>query len=453
MIEPYQSATELLGALQRRDISSVELTELFLRRIGSSVLNAVVTVCAERARREAAEADRRRAAGELVRPLHGLPITIKDAIATAGIRTTGGSPELRDHVPTADAPAVARLRAAGAIILGKTNLPIWCADAQAYNEVFGTTRNPWQLDYTPGGSSGGSAAAVAAGLTALDIGTDIGGSIRTPAHFCGAYGLKPSHGVVPSSGYVDHIGDYQSEIDINVFGPIARHPDDLALAFDVLADPAERVGWYPRLVAPPSGPLRVATWFDDDACPVEHEYRALLEAFAARLPDEVATVCEARPPIDFAQQWQLYLDLVGAAAPYHEPSDDPARPDLSHRDWQRRDAQRLALRAEWQAWFADFDLLLCPVSATSSFRIDEVGTIATRTVTVNGVQRGHIDVARWCGIIGVLGLPAVVAPVGMTADRRPVGVQIVAPYLHDRVAVEFARRIAPFSQVGRPPHC
>src|SRR5581483_1088249 len=176
-----------------------------IERLDRGTVNAVVTLDAERARQAAAAADDALARGDHVGPLHGLPITIKDALATEGIRTTGGAVELRDNVPTADAPAVARLKAAGAIVFGKTNLPRWCGDAQTHNEVFGTTSNPWSLAHTTGGSSGGSAAALAAGFTGAELGTDIGGSVRAPAHCCGVYALKPSYGVIPNLGYIDYV--------------------------------------------------------------------------------------------------------------------------------------------------------------------------------------------------------------------------------------------------------
>ncbi|TMK64284.1 MAG: amidase, partial [Actinobacteria bacterium] len=192
-------------------------------------VNAVVTLDVDRGGDAAAAADEALAHGEAVGPLHGLPMTIKDAIETEGIRSTGGAVELADHVPTADAPAVARLKAAGAIVFGKTNLPRFSGDSQAFNELFGTTNNPWSFAHVPGGSSGGSAAALAAGLTGAELGTDIGGSVRAPAHCCGVFALKPSYGVVPNLGYLDHVGGGTTRTDINVFGPMARSAQDLEL--------------------------------------------------------------------------------------------------------------------------------------------------------------------------------------------------------------------------------
>jgi len=211
---------ELAAALHDRRISSRELLGEYLRRVEAinPSLNAIVTIDAEGARDAAYRADEATAHAEPVGPLHGLPVTIKDAIATAGIRSTGGATELADHVPAADPPAVQRLKRAGAIVYGKTNLPRLSGDIQTYNDLFGTTRNPWDTERTPGGSSGGSAAAVAAGLTSFKLGTDIGGSVRSPAGFCGVFGHKPSFGIVPQHGYLDRVDGGGNEPDINVFG-------------------------------------------------------------------------------------------------------------------------------------------------------------------------------------------------------------------------------------------
>src|SRR4051795_3794675 len=247
-----RSASELAAGIRAKEWSSRELLELYLDRIDrlDGPVNAVVTLDTDRARIAADAADAALARGDAVRPLHGLPITIKDAIETEGIRSTGGAVELRDYVPSADAPAVTRLKRAGAVVFGKTNLPRWSGDMQAYNEMFGTTNNPWALDRTPGGSSGGAAAAVACGFTSFELGTDIGGSVRMPSHFCGVFGLKPSFGVVPQRGYLDHVGGGTTDADVNVFGPIARSADDLDVLLGVLAGPAPELTAAWRLELP-----------------------------------------------------------------------------------------------------------------------------------------------------------------------------------------------------------
>src|SRR5689334_19097185 len=286
------SATNLAAAIRNKDVSSRELLDTYLERIErlGPPINAVVTLDVERARAAADAADAQLARGDAVGPLHGLPITVKDAIETEGIRSTGGAIELKDHVPTVDAPAVARLKRAGAIVFGKTNLPRWSGDMQSFNEMFGTTNNPWNLERVPGGSSGGAAAAVACGFTSFELGTDIGGSVRIPAHFCGVSSLKPSYGVVPQRGYLDHVGGGTIDPDINVFGPIARDPDDLALLLDVLAgpEPEREIAWRLELPAPRGNALadyRVGVWFDDPACHVLNEYVGLLRGAADRIAD------------------------------------------------------------------------------------------------------------------------------------------------------------------------
>jgi amidase len=269
------SATRQAAAIRSKQVSSRELLDLLVDRIErlDPPINAVVTLDLERARRAAATADEQQARGEATGALHGLPITIKDAIETEGIRSTGGAVELAAHVPTVDAPAVARLKRAGAVVFGKTNLPRWSGDMQSYNELFGTTNNPWALDRTPGGSSGGPAAAVACGFTSFELGTDIGGSVRIPSHFCGVYGLKPSYGVVPQRGYLDHVGGGTTDPDINVFGPIARDADDLDLVLGALAgpEPDREAAWRLDLPAPTARSLadyRIGVWFDDPGCRV-----------------------------------------------------------------------------------------------------------------------------------------------------------------------------------------
>ena len=234
MITPdaaYWSTVQQARAIKEGKFSSRELLELLVEResLINENLNAVVTLDLDRARLAADAADEALAAGRSYGPLHGIPVTIKDALETKGLRSTGGATELSDYVPNRDAPVVDAIKRAGAIVFGKTNLPRWSGDIQSYNEIFGTTVNPWNSERVPGGSSGGAAAAVSAGLTSFEIGTDIGGSIRFPASFCGIYGHKPSFGIVPSTGYLDHRHGGMTEADVNVIGPLARSADDLEL--------------------------------------------------------------------------------------------------------------------------------------------------------------------------------------------------------------------------------
>ncbi|HEY7136270.1 MAG TPA: amidase family protein [Acidimicrobiia bacterium] len=449
-VDATSSAVQLTAALRSLEISASELLEMYLERIerlDRGGVNAVVTLDADRARVGAKAADAALARGDATGPLHGLPITIKDAIATEGIRSTAGAAELAAHVPTEDAPAVARLKGAGAIVFGKTNLPRWCGDAHTHNELFGATSNPWSPAHTPGGSSGGSAAALAAGLTGAELGTDIGGSVRAPAHCCGVYALKPSYGIVPNLGYLDHVDGGATRTDLNVFGPMARSAADLELLLSVLAGPSpdEARAW--RVELPSAGVtslagLRVATWLDDDACPVETGYLGMLRRAADALADEGARVEDARPDVGIREQIDLYTRLVAAAVSPSMPDDLAERISGSHLAWLRNDEQRAALRTRWAAWFEGYDVLLAPAWCTPPFEQKAARGMTEPTVLVNGVARTPFDISQWLMIVNVAHLPSVVVPIGRTTAGRPVGMQIIAPYLHDRRAIRVAELLA-----------
>jgi amidase len=431
----YAGTRELARAIAAKSVSSREVVQACLDRIAASDLNAVVTFDAPRALAEAAAADDLTARGAGGGPLHGVPVTVKDAIATAGMRTTCGSPELAGYVPEEDAPAVARLRAAGAIVVGKTNVPTWCGDIQTYNEVFGVTRNPWDPALTPGGSSGGSAAAVADGLCAFDLASDIAGSIRIPAHFCGVYGLKPSIGVVPGEGYVDHVGAGIVAPDGNVLGPVCRSADDLALVFSVLSG---------RAAAPPDrlAGLRAAVWLDSPSCPVGSETAAALGRAVDALAASGVPVEDAAPPVGFDELWQLHLDMVLAAVAYNLPEDGVPAATATHRGWLARAEDRARARQAWARWFTGYDVLLCPVTAMPAFPHDHAGDIGTRSVVIDGAARPHMSTIGWAGLFSVLGLPTVTMPAGFTGAGLPVGMQVIAPHGHDEVAIAFAHLAA-----------
>jgi amidase len=446
-------AVDLASAIRTKELSSVELLDAYLDRIErlDGAINAVVTLDIDRARIACTAADKATLTDAELGPLHGLPVTIKDAIAVEGVRSTGGATELADHVPTADAPAVARLKAAGAIVFGKTNVPRWSADVQTTNELFGTTNNPWDLDCTPGGSSGGAAAAVACGFTAFELGTDIGGSIRFPAHFCGVFGLKPTYGIVPQDGYLSHVGGGTVDVDINVFGPITRSAPDLDLVLGVLTDRGTdpRDGWYLELpLSPLKGVegLRVATWFDEPGFPVEQGYRAVLGSLADRLADGGAHVGPAHPPAGMGEQFELFVDLLGAAM---SPSAPPGSAStLPHRRWLELVERRAALRAEWADWFEHWHCLLCPVAPTAAIPHDASMPASSRMIDVGGLARPYLEIAAWTGVVGNMGLPAAVAPIGSTPTGLPVGVQVVTPSFRDRRAIQIAATISRLSGGG-----
>jgi amidase len=440
---------EQIAAITTKSISSVELLEAFLARIErlNAQLNCVITLDAERAVARAKLADAATARGESWGPLHGIPFTVKDAISTGGLRTTGGARELRDHVPAADATAVARLRAAGGVLFGKTNLPRWSADVQTFNDMFGTTNNPWDLQRTPGGSSGGAAAAVAAGLTAFELGSDIGGSIRMPAHFCGIFGHRPSWGLVPQAGYLDHAAGGVIDADINVLGPLARGAGDLALLLDVLAGPAPEIAhaWSLHLPAARHDSLsgyRIGFWFEDPDAEIDTEVLALLRAAAAQLADAGAQVSGAHPDIGLPESRQLCAQLVGAAASRSGDPKGSRGTGGSHAQWLNRQERRAQLRARWREWFTEYDALLCPVFPVPAFVHDQAGTMGERFLDVNGRSTSQQDLAHaWNGPVGVVGLPSTVVPVGRTRSGLPVGMQVVGPYLEDRTPLALARAV------------
>ncbi len=462
MVELTASLTELIGALDAREVSARELLDLHVARIArlDGQTNAVVTLEVERAEAEAAAIDDARADGDAVGPLAGVPITIKDAIATEGIRSTGGAIELADHVPAEDATVVRKVREAGAVVFGKTNLPRWSADFQSHNELFGTTSNPWDVSRTPGGSSGGAAVAVAMGFTGFEIGTDIGGSVRVPSSFCGIYGHKPSFGVVPTHGYLDHVTHHRSVADVNVFGPMARSIGDLELLFDLLAGPSDddAPGW--RLDLPPARAIeledfRVVAWLDDDFCHPEPEVMAVMERAVVELEAAGARIDHVRRPdivpglaaLDGARVIGAAADISGATE--FEPPDD----QVGHTAWDLARRRRDTSRVRWAEFFAGVDVLLCPVIPVPPFRHVQsaLGSNFEYSTLADHGDRPYTDLLWWTALIGSAYLPVTVPPIGRTATGLPVGIQVVAPYLHDRTALAFARVMADVLGGYRPP--
>lgn len=470
----FRSASELATAIRRREVSARELLELYLARAEryNAGINAIVAWDVEHARKRADEADAATARGESWGALHGVPMTIKDAIEVVGMPTTCGAPELRAHHAAANAPAAQRLLDAGAVVFGKTNLPIYAGDFQSYNEVYGTTNNPWDGTRGPGGSSGGSAAALAAGLTGFELGSDIGGSIRNPAHFCGVYGLKPSWGVVPSRGHIPGPPGSLAGSDLGVLGPLGRSVADLTLGLDVLAGPDvwDARAW--RVALPHArherlADFRVAAWLDDPICPIDAEVAERLHAAVDTIARAGAKLDTNLRPVDGAESFSIYLRLlygvlgVGLPAPLLA-GFDAMLPGLAaddeglmtnlirgasqrHRDWNIVNERRAQLRARWDAFFRDFDVLLLPVMPTAAFPHDH-SEITTRTIAVNGQPLPYLQQLFWAGLATVAYLPAVAAPVGLARSGLPVGIQIVAPYLEDRTAIAFAAALA--QQVG-----
>jgi amidase len=432
-----------------------------IARVGSRV-NAVVTLD-ERAGDLAAAADRASARGEPLGPLHGLPVTVKDTIETAGLRTTAGAEPLADHVPARDATAVERLRAAGAIVFGKTNTPAYAGRPDTTNALFGPTTNPWDATRSPGGSSGGPAAAVAAGLTGLDLGSDLGGSIRMPAGHCGVYGLRPSYGLVPTRGHIPPAPGARDELDMGTVGPLARGADDLRLVLDALAGPdeARAVAWRLALPAPRASTLtgyRMAAWLDDPFCPVAPDVLEVLAATVDELRSVGVTVDDSVRPVDPGEAARLFQRLAQPAVAHALPAglfDElcaVAASDATgeHAGWARDVTQRvrdrslaherrLELVAAWARFFAGHDVLLCPVTPTTALPLAAEDTPQ------------WTDQVRWTQVVSAMYLPAASVPVGVTRAGLPVGLQVVGPYLADRTVVDVARRLADIGGGFRPP--
>lgn len=466
MIESTSPLVELVEALNARTVSARELLDTTLARIErlDGPLNSVITLAPERAHDEADAIDSARARGDAVGALAGVPITIKDALTTSGIRSTGGATELEQFVPSTDATVVERVRGEGAVVFGKTNLPRWSGDYQSYNEIFGTTNNPWHVERTPGGSSGGAATAVAMGFTGFEIGTDIGGSIRVPSSFCGVFGHKPSFGVIPTFGYLDHPTFHRNVADVNVFGPIGRSIDDVELLFEMLTgpNPDDAAAW--RLDLPPSratgiGEFRVAAWIDDEFCPVDPAVVDVLTKALDALEAAGAHIDRARrPAIDPAAaafEGMLLIANAGAISDSDEEHAAMAAAGraLTHRNWDVMHRRRGETRQRWAEFFDELDILLCPTTIVPPFRHvqDPGGNNWANSTLVDHDDRAYRDLLSWCCMIGSAYLPVTVPPVGRTAGGLPVGIQVVAPYLHDRTALAFARCVSEVLGGYSPP--
>lgn len=467
----FQSASEQSKALAAGEVSSAELVEVYLDRIAvhNTRLNAVVTLDPERARAEAKAADEARSAGAELGPLHGIPITVKDSFETAGMRTTCGREDLKDYVPNQDAEAVKRLRSAGAIIMGKTNMPAGNQDVQADNRVFGHTSNPWDLDRTSGGSAGGGAAATAAGLVAFDFGSEIGGSTRIPSHFTGLYGHKSTWRSIPLIGHVPYgpgAGRW-TDADLACGGAQVRDARDLIPILQATVGTAERDGGFSYTLAPPRATkladFRVAVWAEDPSCPVDRDVSQAVDDSVAVLRAAGAKV-EVQPaslPVDITTSHAAFRPLLFGALSYDRTGLTPAanaallarlvrhpRGDArhamsgtfqSHYNWLQADVARNEIRQQWLEFFRDFDVVLMPVSPTAApphhhQLTDRFG----RTIEVDGARRPYWDQIKWCGIANVSGGPATTIPVRKGKGGLPVGLQALGPSGGDLTTIEFA---------------
>lgn len=434
------SATTLVDVLAAGRVSALELADAAIARIEArdGAINAVVVRDFDRARDAAKAADAALARGER-RPLLGVPMTIKEANWLVGTPTTWGMEMWREARASVDGVGVARLKAAGAVVLGKTNVPPMLADWQSDNPVYGRSNNPWDLSRTPGGSSGGSAAVLAAGMVPLEFGSDIGGSIRVPAAFCGLYGHKPSYGLVPLRGHTPPVVD-GTDVPLAVVGPMARTAADLDLALGVLAGPApeEAVGYGLALRPPRHDRLADFRVLILDAHPmakVDTEIVAALHALADRLEDAGARVDRQSDLLpDLADAQMLYGAILNVAMTRGQPG---ARSPSAH-EWMGLLDGQLAVRRQWARLFEGFDVVLAPAHGSLAFPHDPSPDMGARKLTLNGEATRYFDQLAWPGMATLACLPATAAPIGLSRAGLPIGIQILGPYLEDRTPIAFA---------------
>jgi amidase len=468
----FKTATEVSAALAAKKISAVELAQDAIGRIErhDGKINAMCVRDFSHGLEAARAADAARARGESA-PLLGIPLTVKESYNVGGLPTTWGFPAQKDFVPGDDALSISRVKAAGGIILGKTNVPLGLGDWQSYNEIYGITSNPYDLGRTPGGSSGGSSAALAAGYGPLSLGSDIGGSLRVPAFHCGVYAHKPTFALVPSRGHTPPpFPPLPFDRDLSVIGPMARSALDLSLLLDVIAgpDPMEAGKAYTlALPAPRHSALkdfRVLLIDTDPVMPTDAVVRANIDQLAAKLGKAGVKLERSSPLLaDFAASTRLYMRMLmsflgasftpeiyanaQAAAAALLPGDLSLGAErlrgiaLGHRDWVMADGGRARLRAQWRELFGSFDAVICPVMPTPAYPHDHSPGQENRRIKIDGEDYVYPDQLAWPGIATLPGLPATAIPTGFSPDGLPLGVQIVGPWLEDRTPLKLAELI------------
>ena len=462
-LDTYTPAREMAAAVRAREISARELLDLHLARIEETnpTVNAVVSMDPERSREQAALADQHLASGAPIGPLHGLPFAFKDTHEVAGWTTTFGSPLRADYVPRRDELIVERVRAAGVVVIGKTNVPEWAAGSHTFNPVFGTTRNPYDLSRSAGGSSGGAAAALASAMVPLAEGSDMGGSLRNPASFCNVVGLRPSVGRVPAWPTTN-----AWELT-SVGGPMARDVEDLALLLSVIAGPSSRAplsletpgaAFAPPLEGTLAG-LRVALSVDlGGLIEVDHAVADVVAAQATALTGSGAHVEEAHPDLTGAEDvfhtlraW-LFQHRFGAMLAKRPDAFKPSLADnirvgadLSGADLARAFERRTRLAERVRVFFETYDVLVMPVSQVPPFSAD-----LEYPAEINGREQAtYLDWMRSAFLITVTGCPAISVPAGFTPQGWPVGVQLVAAPRAERRLLEIAHAFEQVNQSGR----
>ncbi|MHA6630605.1 amidase [Pseudonocardia sichuanensis] len=465
----FRSAEEIAASLRAGEMTAVELIDEEIARIerDDKEINAICVSDFDRARAAARRADQALARGE-DRPLLGVPVTVKESYDVAGLPTTWGMPQHRNHVPAEDAVQVSRLKTAGAVVLGKTNVPLGLQDLQSFNEIYGTTNNPWDQDRTSGGSSGGSAAALASGFGALSIGSDIGGSLRTPAHFCGVYAHKPTLGLAANRGMVAPTEPaLPVDLDLAVVGPMARTAGDLTLLLDVMAGPDPlTLGVAHRLTLPAARheqirDFRVLVLDEHPLIPTGSAVRAAVNRVVDALVAGGARVERHHPLLpDLVEAATLYTQLLfsGSVARFPVEAYEQLRARaaglgagdrslaaarlrgmvLSHRDWLEANNRRELHRHGWRQLFAEFDAVVCPVTPTPAFPHDHDPDLLGRRIEIDGVEHPFFDQLVWAGLATMPGLPATAVPAGRSPEGLPVGVQLIGPMYEDRTPLRLA---------------
>lgn len=463
----YKSATELITALHTKKISSLELIEQTISRIENvdKDINAVVVRDFENARIAAKIADQAIAKRE-VKPLLGIPITVKESFRVKGLPTTWGNLQYKDWVPDHDSLAVTRLKNAGAIIIGKTNVPFMLKDWQTYNSIYGTTNNPWDITLTSGGSSGGSAAALAAGFVSLELGSDMAGSLRVPANFCGVFAHKPTHNVIPVRGSAPPtLPATPGYNDFAVVGPMARSAKDLKLAFDLLIGPDELFDGkaytlnLPRSRHKKLNQFRVLILDEHPLCPTSFVIKKAIHGLADQLIQLGAKVSWHNKNMpNIAEITHQYLFLMGAQVSTERPNQlyEELRNSTTHlsennmefstllsrgiiaphRDWLVNMRKRSQLCQEWRALFNDFDVILCPVMPSVAFAHDH-SDFVNRKITIDDITMPYNQQFAWPSIATLLGFPVTVMPIN-SEQHLPIGIQIIGNYLEDYTTLQFA---------------
>lgn len=458
-------ATSQLNLLASRQIGAAELLKLALARHEQTHkrLNAVVAADLERALDRARAVDDQRARGDSLAPLAGLPMTIKDTFDVSGLPASSGLAEYRQR-RCEDATAVAHARKAGAIIWGKTNTPVLAADWQTFNKLYGVTNNPWDPARTCGGSSGGAATALAARVTALEIGSDIGGSLRVPASFCGVFSHKPTWGLVTQHGHVPPEPGSWVERDLNVVGPMARSARDLRLLLSLIADGPIAAKAPPADLAK----LRIGLWLEVPGLPLDPQVRATIEAFAGELAAAGASVEPISAPVDTEALLQAYVLLLSSTLAEDMPAAQIRQMELmrgpaklamaagggpfspsaqaiaytaTHREWMAADAVRMRLRHEATEALSGYDAVLAPISPTAAFPHDHRPFGQRKLVTSDGQAHPYAAMLSWIALATACRLPATAVPAGLTATGLPVGGQLIGPPGADSKLLAIAQAI------------